>query len=120
MSYKSMWSLRNIYLYIVCLITLVMVIFSTVNLVKALVEIVYPEPESIGYVVRVPQSPAAEPKIEEERLQEQQEIQKRRSSRRAVLNMVGSATMLLLAGPLYVYHWRKIERERLADGAQIV
>jgi hypothetical protein len=28
-----------------------------------------------------------------------------------VLSLVGNGAMLLLAGPLYLYHWRKIEHE---------
>jgi hypothetical protein len=34
------------------------------------------------------------------------------STRRyAVLSLVGNAAMLFIAGPLYIYHWRKIEVE---------
>jgi len=34
-----------------------------------------------------------------------------------VISLVGNATMLLIAGPLYRYHWRKIEKAAKAATA---
>ena len=119
MSDRSTWSPRNIYLYTVCLITLVIAIFATVNLVRAAVELVYPEPEPRLYEVPMPiRAPGAEapaaPEVSEQQLEEQRETQRQWSIRRSILNLVGSITMLLVALPLYVYHWRKIETEPAA------
>ena len=116
MSTKNAWSPRNIYLYTVCLISLVIAIFATVNLVRALAEVLYPEPEPSVYTAPLPiRAPgAAEPgtaEVDEEQLEEQREIQRRWAIRRSVLNLVGSVTMLLIAGPLWIYHWRKIEKD---------
>jgi hypothetical protein len=106
------WSLRNIYLYLVCLITLIMVIFSTVNVVRSVVELVYPEPR-LATVPAIP--PTAErpptPETDTQRTEQQAAYQQKWARRNAILNLVGNAAMLLLAGPLYLYHWRKIERD---------
>ena len=105
------WSPRRIYLYVVCLITLVMMIVAAVSLARAIVELAYPEPGFV-YSIRVPvpgESPAA-PEVDEKQLQEQREAQRRSAQRRAVISLVGNATMLLVAGPLYAYHWRTIQR----------
>ena len=108
---KISWSPRNIYLYLVCLITLVMVIFSTVNLVKALVELAYPEPQARVQVPLpvVPARPGKPPEMDQRRFEEQRETQRQWALRRSVLSLVSSAALFLIAGPLYVYHWRKIE-----------
>ncbi len=102
----SRWSLRNIYLYLVCLITLIMVIFATVSLVRSTVELLYPDPGYFGPVAVEKDGPTAE------EIERSQDLSRRQSRRNAVLGLVGSAAMLLVAGPLYVYHWRKIESEK--------
>lgn len=112
---SSMWTPRNIYLYLVCLITLVIVIFGTVNLVRAVVELVYPEPmPEVVRVVRPAESgqeATAPPQPSEEEIAAQQRNQRRWALRHAVLNIVGNGALLLLAGPLYLYHWHKIQQE---------
>lgn len=106
------WSPRHIYLYLVCLVTLVMVIFATVNLVRSLVELVYPQPEMV-----ISPEWAKDGALDAEALaasqREQQLNQQRWSTRSAVLSLVGNVAMLVIAGPLYIYHWRKVERERV-------
>ena len=102
------WSIRELYLYLVCLITLVILIFASVDVVRNAVELIYPEPGWVAAPVLEPEVPEAE----REALQrQQQEMQLRWSQRRAVLNLVRSGALLAVAGPLYIYHWRKIERE---------
>ncbi|MFO7917311.1 MAG: hypothetical protein R6V13_04470 [Anaerolineae bacterium] len=106
---KESWTPRNIYLYLVCLITLIMVIFATTNTVRAVVELVYPDPQSeIIYPYEAP--PEERTEMDEERLAEQREARRRADRRRSILKLVGGATLLLIAAPLYIYHWQKIER----------
>jgi hypothetical protein len=97
--------LRNLYLYLVCLITLIIVIFSVVQLVRGVVELLYPDP---GYYQTYPER---DPELTEEEAAAQEQAQMDSQRRYAVLGIVSSATALLIAGPLYVYHWRKIEKE---------
>jgi len=110
---------RRIYLYLVCLITLVMAIVATVNTVKAIVELAYPEPVQAMYP-----KPVIPEGIEDDEAtiaarqaeaETQMETQRLWAQRRAVLNLVSGGTMLLLAVPIYIYHWRKIERETPSD-----
>jgi hypothetical protein len=108
-------TLRNVYLYLVCLITLVISIFAAVNLVRSAVELFYPDPGYYGY-----EAPAKEPGVsvsaEEQQRREQAALDSQR--RQAVLGLVGSSTMLLIAGPLYVYHWRRVQTERPSPSHQ--
>ena len=105
---SSRWSLRNIYLYLVCLITLIMVIVSVVGLVWSSVELIYPDP---GYYYDVPKEEGGSSDRTAEDIEAERASQLAQSRRYAIIELVGNAAMLLVAGPLYVYHWRKIEVE---------
>lgn len=123
MARADTWSLRHIYLYIVCLITLIMVIVATVGLVRSVVDLLYPQPVPAYVPAPVPTALPAEGQVQptlspEEiaaRQKEEYALQQRWAIRSAVLSLVGNIAMLAIAGPLYLYHWRKIERERTAD-----
>ena len=106
------WSLRNIYLYLVCLITLIMVIVGAATAVRAVVDLVYPDP---GYYMERPLDEDGEPMYTDEEWEQQQSIQRESTLRYAILSLVGSLSYVFIAGPLYVYHWRKIEGELDAD-----
>jgi len=103
-------TLRNVYLYLVCLITLVVSIFAAVQLVRSVVALAYPDPGYYGYYGPAPVDPSGE-EISEEELQRQEEIARDSERRQEVLSLVGSGTTLLIAGPLYLYHWRRIQSE---------
>ncbi|MBN2848256.1 MAG: hypothetical protein JXP72_07395 [Coriobacteriia bacterium] len=104
------WSLRNIYLYVVCLITLIMVIVGGAGTIRSVAELVYPDP---GYYwgepipVKAQEGPTAEQRAEQE------EFARAQSVRQGVLNLAGNLAMVLIAGPIYLYHWRKIEMEHV-------
>lgn len=112
MNARSGWTPRNIYLYLVCLITLVITIFALTNVVRSAVELIYPEP------VRaiVPRLPEEAPEEDVVLQQEQEEFLRRSSQRRTILSLVGNAALLAVAVPLYRYHWRAIGRERETGG----
>ena len=106
---KDRWSLRNVYLYLVCLITLVMVIVGTVGIVRSTVELLYPDP--FTYYGEKPVDQNNKPVMSDAEWEAQQEAQKASQTRSAVLSLVGNVALVAIAGPLYVYHWRKIEIE---------
>jgi hypothetical protein len=104
-------SLRNLYLYLVCLITLIITIFATVNLVRSAAELLYPDPGYYGAEpIRVePDGTESQLSVEDrERLEKAGRYSQRRQ---AVLGLIGSATTLLIAGPVYAYHWRRVQTE---------
>ena len=118
MNVQDRTNLRSVYLYLVCLITLVMVIFAAVSAVRNVVELAYPDPGAFAF------EPAYGPEGKEE-LTAQERAEREQSfqdaeRRRAVIGLVGSGTMLLLAGPAYLYHWRRVQAElgaaRAAEG----
>lgn len=104
-------TVRNLYLYLVCLVTLVVSLFAAVQLVRSTVGLLYPDPAGYHgyYGYPVPAEDGSTPSPEE---QERQEQLARDSQRhQAVLDVVGAATTLLIAGPLYAHHWRRVQSE---------
>ena len=106
----SRWSLRNIYLYIVCLITLIMVIVGAAGTVRTIVEFIYPDPGGAMFFPSKVEPSKRDAEIAE--FEEQQELQRAQSTRQSALNLAGNIALVVIAGPLYVYHWRKIESEK--------
>ena len=106
MSAQDRLTLRNVYLYLVCLITLVVAIFAAVSLVRSTVAMVYPDPGYYGYYP----DPALED-IDQDEIRRQEQLAEESQRRSALLDLVGSGVTLLIAGPLYVYHWRRVQSE---------
>lgn len=105
MAIQERMSLRNLYLYLVCLVTLVITLFAAVSLVRSTVSLLYPDPGYYGFAV------GEDPGLSEEERARHEEVAEESQRRQAVLELVGSATTLIIAGPLYVYHWRRVQSE---------
>ncbi|WP_238013269.1 hypothetical protein KZZ52_28070 [Dactylosporangium sp. AC04546] len=105
MAIQDRFSLRNLYLYLVCLITLVISIFAAVNVVRSAAELLYPEP---GYYVKLPME---EPDMGADQQQRLERAARAAQQRQAVLGLISSGALLLIAGPVYAYHWRRIQAE---------
>ena len=113
-------TVRNLYLYLVCLVTLVVALFAAVQLVRSTVGLLYPDPAGhygyYGLPAPVAESGSGSPSPEE--LARQEELARDSQRRQSVLDVVGSATTLLIAGPLYLYHWRRVQSELPARAGQ--
>ena len=110
MAVQERLTLRNVYLYLVCLITLVVSIFAAVNLVRSTVELLYPDPGYYGYGPVEPIG-GKDTGVSKREIRRQQEAAEDSARRQAVLGLVGSATTLAIAGPVYAYHWRRVQSE---------
>ena len=121
MSAQDRLTLRNVYLYLVCLITLVVAIFAAVSLVRSVVALAYPDPGAYGYYPYYPAEPGMEGQsIDEEERARQEQLAEDTARRQALLDVVGSATTLLIAAPVYVYHWRRVQAELPSRNGQEV
>jgi hypothetical protein len=87
---------RSLYLYAVCLITLMVCLFSLVSLIRSGVNVAYPDPAYVDPY-------ATSPKVDSAVIAAQVEDQ---NQRQAVKSAIDAVTTLIIAGPLYVYHWR--------------
>ena len=91
---------RSLYLYAVCLITLLVVLFSTVALINAIMNAVFPDPAYIDIYSKPENAPAADLLAQQE---ENNQI-------RAIKNIFTSFTTIAIAAPLYLYHWRQAKK----------
>jgi hypothetical protein len=106
MAVRERLSLRNAYMYLVCLITLVISIFSAVSLVRNVVELIYPDPGAYGY-----EFAPREAGVTDEERDRQVQAQKDSQRRNTVIGVVGATTTLVISVPVYAYHWRRIQAE---------
>jgi hypothetical protein len=87
---------RSLYLYAVCLITLMVCLFSLVSFIRSGVNVAYPDPAYVDPY-------ATKPQVNSALIAAQVKDQ---NQRQAVKSMIDSVTTLIIAGPLYIYHWR--------------
>lgn len=91
---------RSLYLYAVCLITLLVVLFSIVSLINAIMNAVFPDPAYVDVYSKPENSPSAD-------LLDQQE---RSNQIRGIKSIFTSFTTIAVAAPLYLYHWRQTKK----------
>jgi hypothetical protein len=91
---------RSLYLYAVCLITLLVVLFSTVSLINAIINSVFPDPAFLDPYSKPENAPS-------ELLLDQQE---RNNQIQAIKSIFTSFTTIAVATPLYLYHWRQTKK----------
>ena len=94
----------SLYIYAVCLVTLLTCLFALVSVVRGIVDALWPDP---GYFdpYSVPKDSALSPDQIKENLTEN-------NQRQALKGIVNSLTTLIIAGPIYLMHWRLAKRSR--------
>ncbi len=91
---------RSLYLYAVCLVTLLVVLFSTVALVNAIVNFAFPDPAYVDPYATKANMP--DPAL----LQQQED----NSQRQALKNIFTTFSTMAIATPVYLYHWRQARK----------
>ena len=91
---------RSLYLYAVCLVTLLVVLFSTVALVNAILDAVFPDPAYVDPYLKAENAP--DPAL----LQQQED----NNQRQALKNIFTTFSTMAIAAPVYLYHWRQARK----------
>jgi hypothetical protein len=95
---------RNLYLYLVCLIMLLVGVFAAVVLVRSALGIAYPDPAlDFGWYAYTPIEEASG-SLPDEAVEAQR--------RQEIKETVAAGTALLLAGGVFALHWRRAQAER--------
>ncbi len=114
------WDLEHVYLYLVCFIALILVIFGLVNLTQT--AIAYLTPGYEGYEYYGPYGPGDlnrdleqwEERFGAEFVAEEKEryetLLEENQRRRLIRDLVSGLAFIGVAAPVYVCHWRKIGR----------
>ncbi|MCC5911184.1 MAG: hypothetical protein JJT76_12175 [Clostridiaceae bacterium] len=117
-------NLRSLYLYLVCLVTLVIFIFGTIFTIQRTVDLIvddgyYQTLEDFRQRYYMQNSRNQEEEVEEiseeeikERYKayEQEEANRRRN--RNIKNLSYSFSAMLVGGGFWIYHWRKIQEDQ--------
>ena len=118
------WDVRRTYYYLVCFATLLMMIIGSVQLVRNTLDLIFPEdyyrmsPMDAHDRLQRPSgdtgtdNPYTRQEIEE-MIEDEAERNERQARRRALRNLLGNIALILIAAPVYVYHWRKVRAVEL-------
>ena len=115
------WDVRQTYYYLVCFATLLMVIIGGVQVVRAGLDLALPDepyrPSPLDLQERF-MRPRADTtglglsRAELEQMAEEEAArQDRANRRRALRRLLANLALILIAAPVYVYHWRQVRKE---------
>lgn len=101
--------LRNLYLYLVSFVSLLMILFGIIFTVQNITDVVFPTQyyNSVIYDAKG-EVTEADKKLYEEADKRNLEIQITENKK----NVAKSAVVVLVALPTFAYHWRKVEKEK--------
>ena len=120
------WQLKNIYLYLVCFVTLMMIIFGLISFLQNVVNYFVPvryanyltlmdiEQEYLNSSREVP--PLEELEAIRDSRNAQEEQLKKNDRIYTLRSLVGSLAVWLIPLPFYQYHWRKIRDGLFPEG----
>ena len=93
---------RSLYLYAVSLITLLVCLFTVINLINRGLDLIVPD---AGYVD--PYAAQNDPKVDPEVIKQANIDQNRRN---AIRGITSSLVTLLVTVPVYLYHWKMVRK----------
>jgi hypothetical protein len=91
---------RSLYLYAVCLITLLIILFSTISILNGVVNLAFPDPAYIDPYASKENLP--NPSL----LAQQKENEQLRTFKR----ILTAAITIAITAPIYLYHWRSVKK----------
>ena len=114
-------NIRTIYLYLVCLITLFMVIGGLIFTINSITEYIFPDNYRDYYYDYIDESfengkvsvEDYEKYIELNKYQDQ--LKQKNRQREQLKEIIYSASVFIVALPIYLYNWRKIEKDRFVE-----
>lgn len=109
---------RNLYLYLVCLIMLLVSLVAVVQLVRSAIGIAYPE-DVAAYGWTAYEEVDAIDGVGEEYLSAEQDAARDSQRRSEIIGTVTAGLTLVLAGGLFVVHWRRAQAERSIPAAAV-
>jgi hypothetical protein len=106
----TMSKLRNVYLYLVSFVSLMMIIIGVIFTVQNITDVIFPTNyyyESIA-IDKTGNLSEEDKKIYEEN----QKINEENSKINSKKSVAKSIAVVIVALPTFVYHWRKVEKEK--------
>jgi hypothetical protein len=111
------WDLEHVYFYLVSFIALILIIIGAVNITQTAIAYITPVHEEFNPFT--PRGPSADlamweeefgPELMEEERDRFETISRENYTRRLIRDLIGGLAFVIIALPVYLYHWRKIPR----------
>lgn len=106
----TMFKLRSLYLYLVSFVSLMMILMGVIFTVQNITDVMFP---TNYYYEPYPTDKLGE--LSEEEQQKYEETQERYQDNLRVeskKNVAKSVAVVIVALPTFIYHWRKVEKEK--------
>ena len=110
-------NIRQTYLYLVSFATLVMLIIGSVQLIMGFTDLVYPDPTpKTGYIdmkfklSELQKNTNVAPADLDKQIEENVRRQELAEKHYRVRKFINSLALVVVSLPVYLYHWRKIQR----------
>jgi hypothetical protein len=117
MTETSRWSIRQLYHYLVCFATLMLLIIGAIQLLGGLVDWALPEripARPLDLELRYAELRAKESRLTEEQLKRQVEAEQKEQEaamrRGRIRRLVNSLALIAVPLPVYLHHWGRIRR----------
>lgn len=112
---KVKWDIEHVYFYLVSFITLILMIVGAINLTRTAIASLTPTVyEDDRFTFEQQNLELWEnkfgPELVERETSRHQEISRINYKRSLVRDLVSSLAFIVIALPIYLYHWRKIPR----------
>jgi len=114
----SSWNIKNLYFYLVCLVTLFLFVGGTISAANSAMQLILPDKPNVPLTqvyYREYREPGAETtfdppalvELEKMRIEQEREYHHYQSwTRRSLLN---SVALMIIAAPFYLYHWKQVK-----------
>lgn len=112
--------IREIYYYAVCFVTLIITIFALTGVVNTVAEMAYPYPQYTPSKLEIIQmsekqnTDVSDPETMQQLLEQEQKMQIERDKaarqHQVARQLSRNLSLLLVAVPLYLYHWRRVRK----------
>ncbi|WP_106061136.1 hypothetical protein [Clostridium vincentii] len=102
--------LRNVYLYLVSFVSLMMILIGVILTVQNITDVIFP---TNYYYDSIPYDKTGSLSVEEqENYEENQKRNAENSITESKKNVAKSIAVVLVALPTFGYHWKKVEKEK--------
>lgn len=109
---KLKWDIEHVYFYLVSFIAMILLIIGAVTLTQTVIAYLTPVPLDYQYVIDEAGMKNWEEEFGPGLVQQEKErfetIARVNEQRTLLKNLFGALSYILIALPLYLYHWRKI------------
>ena len=107
----TMSKLRNVYLYLVSFVSLMMILMGIIFTVQNITDVIFP---TNYYYESLPSEKTGSLSVEDQKsYEENQKIQEENRNIESKKNVAKSIAVVIVALPTFAYHWRKVEKEKV-------